>query len=476
MANAGLSFMSEFRAIGLLSSRSLAICAHTRVGLSSGRAAPLRLNAPVRLLSHRDCDNPPLFRTQTRLCSFSSQLRSRPCEFCMRKTFWRNFALLLLLCSSGLAQGPQPWTWEKVVQRFEACNPNLLAGKLNIHEPKTSEITAHLHPNLGLTLAGDQIDLFNRGPNHGPLGYFLPLASFSYLHEREHKRELRLESGQKATGIATSSQADLERTLLFKLRNAFVQIWQAKAVYGVARKNLAYYDKVINVSSKQFKAGDVSQIDLGRLELQPVQCESDLQSAMIALRTSKIQLLTLLGEGTPVDQFDLFGLFDFTQQLPALDDVRKLALDTRPGLKAAMEAAEKAKTDHKLAIADGSTDPTLGVDAGRNPPVNLYFGVRANLPLRVFDRTPGEKRRTELAVDRNQRLLEASELQVFSDIDSTYTAVDRPLALPRPYRAKYLQQAIRVRDTVACAYQHGGASLLDFLTLRMTTLVLSWAT
>jgi outer membrane protein, heavy metal efflux system len=381
----------------------------------------------------------------------------------MRKTIWRNSVLLLLLCSSGLAQGPQPWTWEKVVQRFEASNPNLLAGELNIDESKANEITAYLRPNPGLTLAGDQIDPFNAGPDHGPFAYFLPLASFSYLHEREHKRELRLESAQKATDIATSTQADLERTLLFNLRNAFVQILQAKAVYGVARENLAYYDKVLNVSSEQFKAGDISQIDLDRLELQRVQYESDLQNAIVSLRTSKIQLLTLLDERTPVDQFDVFGLFDFTERLPPLDDVRKLALDTRPDLKAAMEAVEKAKADHKLAIADGSTDPTFGLDVGRNPPIDLYFGVSVNIPLRIFDRNQGEKRRTELDVNRNQRLLEASQLQVFSDVDSAYTAVDGTLSLLRPYRAKYLQQAVRVRDTITFAYQHGGASLLEFL-------------
>jgi cobalt-zinc-cadmium efflux system outer membrane protein len=381
----------------------------------------------------------------------------------MRKTIWHNSALLLLLCSSALAQGPQPWTWEKVVQRFEASNPNLLAGRLNIDESKANEITAYLRPNPGLTLAGDQIDPFNAGPDHGPFAYFLPLASFSYLHEREHKRELRLESAKKATDVATSAQADLERTLLFNLRNAFVQILQAKAVYGVARENLAYYDKVLNVSTEQFKAGDISQIDLDRLELQRVQYESDLQNANVTLRTSKIQLLTLLDERTPVDQFDVFGLFDFTEQLPPLDGVRKLALDTRPDLKAAVEEVGKAKADHKLAIADGSTDPTFGFDVGRNPPIDLYFGVSVNIPLRIFDRNQGEKRRTELDVDRNQRLLEASQLQVFSDVDSAYTAVDGTLALLRPYRTKYLQQAVRVRDTITFAYQHGGASLLDFL-------------
>jgi outer membrane protein, heavy metal efflux system len=33
----------------------------------------------------------------------------------------------------------------------------------------------------------------------------------------------------------------------------------------------------------------------------------------------------------------------------------------------------------------------------------------------------------------------------------------------KPYKAKYNDQALWVRDTVTCAYQHGRASLMDFL-------------
>jgi len=38
--------------------------------------------------------------------------------------------------------------------------------------------------------------------------------------------------------------------------------------------------------------------------------------------------------------------------------------------------------------------------------------------------------------------------------------------LLRPYKAKYLKQAERVRDTMAFAYQRGGVSLLDFLNAQ----------
>jgi cobalt-zinc-cadmium efflux system outer membrane protein len=37
------------------------------------------------------------------------------------------------------------------------------------------------------------------------------------------------------------------------------------------------------------------------------------------------------------------------------------------------------------------------------------------------------------------------------------------LTLLRPYKARHLQQAARVRETITFSDQHGGASLLDFL-------------
>ena len=52
---------------------------------------------------------------------------------------------------------------------------------------------------------------------------------------------------------------------------------------------------------------------------------------------------------------------------------------------------------------------------------------------------------------------------IYSDVDSAYATVKSTVTLLQPYKAKYLQMSVRVRDTVFFSYQHGGASLLDFL-------------
>jgi len=364
----------------------------------------------------------------------------------------------------GQAQAPKPLTWEEVKARFETNNPTLRAGEIGIDESKANEITAYLRPNPTLTILADQIDPFSGGPSHGPFAYLLTSATLNYLHERQHKRELRLESAEKATGITVSSQADLERTLLFNLRSAFVGMMQAKAILRLTVDNLNYWDQVLKISRDRFHAGDIAQIDLDRLELQRVQFESDVQTAEVNLRTSKIQLLTLLNDRTPIDQFDVLGLYEYTDQLAPLDEFRQIALDNRPDLRAATQSVDKATTDHRLAVSNGSTDPTFGFDFGRNPPIDQYFGVSVSIPLRIFDRNQGEKLRTQLDIDRNQKLFDATEAQVFNDVDSAYAMVNSNLILLRPYKSKYLDLAVRVRETVRFSYEHGGASLLDFIS------------
>ena len=364
------------------------------------------------------------------------------------------------------ANPQQALTWQDVRAKFEASNPSLRAGQLFVDESRAQEITAHLRPNPTLGLIADQINPFPGGPPHSTFGSLLSVATLTYLYERDHKRELRTESAQGGTRIAESGQADLKRSLLFNLRMAFVQALLQKSVVGLARENITYYDHVLNVNHDRFQAGAIAQVDLDRLELQRVQYESDLRTAEVNLRTAKIQLLALLNDRTPVEQFDVTGPFDFSSELASLEEVRQLAIEGRPDLRTATESVGRAKTDHRLAIANGSTDPTLGFDVGRNPPIDQYIGFSVNIPLRIFDRNQGEKARTQIDIERNQRLLDATRAQVFSDVDSAYATVSGVTSLLLPYKQRYLEQALRVRDTIAFSYEHGAASLLDFLNAQ----------
>jgi len=379
--------------------------------------------------------------------------------------------LLAILLAPAPAQAQQPLTWDQVKAKFELANPTLQADALNVDEMKAEEITAFLRPNPQFTLSEDGTSI---APSHGvwaPLKGTDEQPNFSYLHERDHKRELRLKVAQQGTQIAQSQHADLDRTLVFTLRSAFIQTLQAKTVVKMAQEDLEYYDHIIQISRDRFNAGDIAQIDLDRIELLRVQYESEIQTALVNLRTSKIQLLQLLNDRTPVEQFDVSGPFDFSDNLMPLEDFRKIALDERPDLRAAIQSLQQADSAHKLAEANGSTDPTFGAwythnSSNNNPNGINTLGLSVSIPLRIFDKNQGEKQRTQIDIGRNQQLTDAARAQVFSDVDSAYAQVESNIALLKPYKAKYNDQATRVRDTVTYSYQHGGASLMDMLNAQ----------
>jgi outer membrane protein, heavy metal efflux system len=389
--------------------------------------------------------------------------------------------LVVAACAAGLlypfgvhAQAKQSLTWDEVRTRFIAANPALKADADNVDEMKAEEITAYLRPNPQFTLTADGTSI---APNQGvwaPLSGTFVQPNFSYLHERDHKRELRLESAREGTQITESQHEDLQRNMVFTLRSQFVATLQAKFILDLAKADLEYYDHIIEISQNRLKAGDIAEIDFDRIELQRVQYESEIETAIVNLRTAKIQLLQLLNDNrTPVDQFDVTGVFDFNEALDPLDTYQQAALTARPDLAAALQTVQQSRTNHKLAVSNGSTDPTYAAWYTWNSSTNnantdklQTLGLSVSIPLRVFDRNQGEKKRTEIDIDRAQQAEDAAKAQVFSDVNSAYELVRSNVALLKPYKAKYNDEALRVRDTVWYSYQHGGAALMDFLNAQ----------
>jgi len=208
----------------------------------------------------------------------------------------------------------------------------------------------------------------------------------SYLHERQHKRELRLESAKGAPRLRKTRRriwnARCCSHYVWRLcrRCRERRFWRSQGKSDLLRQSSG--SEPGTIQGRKYRANG-----LDRLELQRIQYLADLQTADVNLRTAKIQLLALLNEQTPLDQFDVAGPYEFAEQLASPDEYRRFAMESRPDLKAALRGIDKAETDHRLAMANGSTDPTIGFDVGRNPPIDQYIGFNVSVPLRIFDRT-----------------------------------------------------------------------------------------
>jgi cobalt-zinc-cadmium efflux system outer membrane protein len=110
-----------------------------------------------------------------------------------------RLAVAALLAAAATCTAQQSLTWEQVKSEFESKNPALKADALNVDEMRAEEITAYLRPNPQFTASADGTQIAPHDGVWQPFKGTDVVPSLSYLHERDHKRELRLESAKEGT-------------------------------------------------------------------------------------------------------------------------------------------------------------------------------------------------------------------------------------------------------------------------------------
>ncbi len=166
-------------------------------------------------------------------------------------------------------------------------------------------------------------------------------------------------------------------------------------------------------------------------------------------------------DSVPAD-FDVTGKLAYEPVSLRLEDFQTRALSLRPDLQASQRGITAANSQVALAKANGKQDFNLSFDYTHLNSSNLgdfYF----NIPLPIFNRNQGEIARTQYAMTQAQFLEKAAEQQVLTEVKNAYEAVRSSEEIVQLYDKGYLQQAEQSLDITQFSYQHGAASLLDFL-------------
>jgi cobalt-zinc-cadmium efflux system outer membrane protein len=380
----------------------------------------------------------------------------------MKSSRLRGTVLLLTAVSVFAAAYGQtasaPLTLQQVIDIARAKNPSLLSGQQHVIATKANEITAGLRQNPNFTLSGADVSL----PADNPSSPYTYTGNVSRLFERGQKRRWRLDIAHATTDVTQSQYKDTERQTILQVKQAFTNMLVAKAALKIAQDNLDGYSKTVDLSKARLNAGDISATDFDRIDLQSAEFESDYDNAHLDLIQASDSLQLLLGINKPVDTFDITGTIappDITATLP---QVEQEALTARPDYLAAQQSVQLADANIKLAVADGTVDPTVGGEYERVGTYNSA-GFQVSIPLRIFDRNQGEKERTRYEAQSSRFAEIAARNQVVNDVDQAWAAYDAALTLAKRYNSHYVDEATRVRDNLEFSYRHGGTTLLDYL-------------
>jgi len=352
-------------------------------------------------------------------------------------------------------------TLEQALRLASETNPNVRAKEFELKAVGASEITAGLRPNPTANFLAEQ---FGGASSASQTQYTINIGQ---PIELGGKRQRRIDSATAQTKVTTHELADLRRQIDFQVKKTFTDILVAKDALALSEQNLSALDELEKIQRLRAEKGDLSGLELLRIQVQRFAFERDAADARQALRAAKIGLRSLIGADKVTDDFDAAGSLELRQSSYTQSELYRRALDTRPDIRAAEAARNKAKADINLAKANAWWDVTPQVEYQRIGPDNT-IGFGFGLPLRIFDRNQGEIARTRADALRVDAVRDAVVIRALSEVDTALAAVDTERGKVEVLRDTYLPKAKQARETVEFAYRRGGVSLLDYLDAQRT--------
>ncbi len=367
------------------------------------------------------------------------------------------------LYAIGPASGEEPvprLSLDQALELAERENPALRAKRFELAGVRANEITASLRPNPTAAYTGEKFGTTTTTQEH--------TVTLGQTLETGGKRQRRMDSARLATQVTAYDLADTRRQVLFEVKRAFTAVLVAQGALELAEQNLKTLGEVERIQRFRAERGDISELELLRIQVQRFAFERDAADARAAVLAATIALRAVVAPERLPEAFDLDGKLEFREIPLNVAELHRRALDKRPDVLEAEAARQRARADVRLARANAWWDVTPQLEYKRTDGDEHTVGVGVSIPIRIFDRNQGEIARTQAEVQR----LDAQRAVVLAQVVSQ---IDTAISLLRIEREKflllrdvYLPKAQRARETVEFAYRRGGLSVLDFLDAQRT--------
>ena len=173
----------------------------------------------------------------------------------MRFPHFRVFApvatvFLLVAAGIGQKQSPTLISLDQAIDLALAQNHSIKATRTLILQNQAQEITANFRPNPTLGADTQFVPFFSpqdfSGENLNETQQFD--IGLSYLFERGHKRQRRLQAARDQTAVTRAQVADAERTLAFNVGQQFVSVLLAESTLQFALQDLKSFQQTVDIA------------------------------------------------------------------------------------------------------------------------------------------------------------------------------------------------------------------------------------
>ena len=364
----------------------------------------------------------------------------------------------------------RPLTLPQALQTAFERNWDLLAAAAGVDAATAQKIITREFPNPTLSLSTFKINVDNH-PSSTTEGNgfwdrsYDTIFAINQLFEIGGKRRNRKASAQAGYEAAKAQLFDARRVLDVAVTKAYVAAAQATENVEILNQSAATMRQESQLADVRLRAGEISSSDKNQIDIAAERFALDARTAEAAAAQARVALEALLGLPHPNGETRLADRLESLLQEatpPTNSDIT-----WRPDVVAAEAAFRRAEADVRLQKANRIPDPTVLAQYEHEPPDNpnsVGFGV--SLPLPLWNRNQGNILAAQAACEQARVAYEKAKAQAVADIATARLAYEDARNRWLRYRQSIRPKSDEVRQTVAYAYQKGGASLLDLLSTQ----------
>jgi len=353
-------------------------------------------------------------------------------------------------------------TLEDALRLAETRSPVLLEARARAAVAEAEALAASKRPNPSLDVEFRGYPLFE--PDLPPV---LDNAELTIAVDQEFepggRRTLRRDAAAIAVQASVAEGADVARRLRLDVQRAYLQVVLAQAEAAAAGETLAGVDRVLAINRTRYEQGELSGVELRRLQVERHRFADDALVADLTLRNARSRLLAML-HVRPLDQ-------PFEAVDPPLEAAGPPAgaavsnpgeVSGRADIRALRLAEQRAEADAKLQHALRIPPFSFGGGYQRDFGANAIV-LRATIPLALANRNQAGQARAAadrtLAASRTSIAEAAAELEVQLARNAVESSRTRLAAVT----SEYVRNAREALEIVLAAYRAGAATLIDYL-------------
>ncbi len=379
-----------------------------------------------------------------------------------RLLLFRIICLAPLIISADLIHAVTLSRTEAIVMALEK-NPDVIAAE-NEWEAALARVTqnkAFADPEFEVQFEELPQNMSIRDYGERNIGFIQQL-------EYPMKRHYRLKSAKRsaeAIKLAAYETAKLE--VVSSCKRAYDRVLANRKILEYEELNLKLVNEFYEKARLRYDAGDVSQIEVLRAEVELGRSINRISRARSELAVSKTKLNTLLAQDSD-SPLELTGELTYNcidiEQL----ELKRTAVENRPELLGASlytESLEAGKSEMKASIFPdltiGMFRQTITEPLGRENFWHLSFAFE--IPLWAFYRQRGSIQEASAEIRQTVSQQASLRLKIFLEVETAINEFKSAREQTELFDERVLNLAEKVYEMAATSYEEGKATYIELM-------------